>query len=127
MFYVCCLLAMGSLMTGCDTSLGPLLPSQTWQGKVINVETRPAPMRPGMNEFLVLVNEKHKGFLSSIVLDVRTSDSGWQQAIPDGALGVYRRALMVKDPKTVKLYIRIRDDKGKATLIFDFAHAHTQP
>jgi len=85
---------------------------QIWQDMSIRVETRPSVLRPGMNEFLVIANRQQRGFTSDLMVDVRTDHSNWKQAMPDGALGVYRRALPVKDVQHDHLYVRLKR-KGK--------------
>jgi hypothetical protein len=112
-----------SLLSGCSTDEeGWLPPPQQWHDISIRIETRPTMLRPGMNEFLVIANRQQRGFSSDLIVDVRTEHSNWRQAMPDGALGVYRRALPVKDVSHDHLYVRITRSNGdKGELVFPLA------
>ncbi|WP_018294107.1 hypothetical protein [Mariprofundus ferrooxydans] len=82
---------------------------ETWQDLTIRMETRPVQVRHGMNEFLLIASHQQRGFINNLLVQVRTESSGpgWKQAIPDGALGVYRRALPVNDVAGEHLYVRL--------------------
>jgi len=102
--------------------------AQSWQDLSIRIETRPTVIRPGMNEFLVIANRQQRGFTSDLMVDVRTELSGaWKQAMPDGALGVYRRALPVKDVQREHLYVRLQRKGEDGELIFSLAPTRTSP
>jgi len=102
--------------------------AQNWQDLSIRIETRPTVIRPGMNEFLVIANRQQRGFTSDLMVDVRTERSGaWKQAMPDGALGVYRRALPVKDIQSEHLYVRLQRKGEDGELIFSLAPTRTAP
>lgn len=100
------------LLTACtgDQEWSP--PTQQWQELSIKIETRPSPVREGMNEFLVMINHPKVRFLKDLMVHVKTEHSDWAQAMPDGALGVYRRALLVKVPAKEHLQVRL-DYQGK--------------
>ena len=117
------LMFAASLLIGCSTDEdGWLPPPQQWHDISIRIETRPTVLRPGMNEFLVIANRQQRGFSSDLIVDVRTEHSSWRQAMPDGALGVYRRALPVKDVRHDHLYVRITRSNGdKGELVFPLA------
>jgi len=110
---------------------GGRLPAQQVGEMRVSVETRPWPPRAGMTEFLVYVDRKKRGFINDLVVMIRTKESDWQQAIPDGALGVYRRALKVGDPpKDDVLFVRLRWWKEKepfAELRFPLKAAFAEP
>ncbi|MDQ6972821.1 MAG: hypothetical protein Q9M30_09235, partial [Mariprofundaceae bacterium] len=57
-------------------------PAQVWNDLSIRFETRPTVLRPGMNEFLVIANRQQRGFSSDLMVDVRTENSPWKQAMP---------------------------------------------
>jgi len=96
-------------------------PAQAWQDMMIRVETRPTVLRQGMNEFLVIADRQQRGFTSDLMVDVRTEHSDWKQAMPDGALGVYRRALPVRDVQHDHLYVRLQRKGEHGELIFSLA------
>ena len=109
------LLALALVLSACSSaeqSWSP--PAQQWQNMSVRIETRPTQLRTGMNEFLVIVNRQQKGFSSDLMVNVKTEHSGWKQAMPDGALGVFRRALPIQDVHADHLYIQlIRNNKQK--------------
>ncbi|PIW51522.1 MAG: hypothetical protein COW18_00615 [Zetaproteobacteria bacterium CG12_big_fil_rev_8_21_14_0_65_54_13] len=93
---------------------------QSWQDLTMRVETRPEQVRPGMNEFLIIAARQQRGFINNLLVEVRTDSSGsmWKQAMPDGALGVFRRALPVKDVQHGHLYVRLTRNGEHGELIF---------
>lgn len=96
-------------------------PAQQWNELSIRIETRPTVLKPGMNEFLVIANRQQRSFSSDLMVDVRTENSNWKQAMPDGALGVYRRALPVRDARLDHLYVRLVRNGEQHEMIFDLA------
>jgi len=102
-------------------------PPQQWQNMSIRIETRPTVLREGMNEFLVIANRQQHGFTSDLMVDVRTENSDWKQAMPDGALGVYRRALPVKDVQHDHLYVRLFRKGKQGEMIFALAPDSEKP
>jgi len=96
-------------------------PLQQWQGMGFTVETRPTQIVRGMNEFLVIANRQQHGFVNDLLVHIRTTSSGWKQAIPDGALGVFRRALSVKDVNKEQLFVQLERNGEKTELVFNLA------
>lgn len=84
------------------------LPVQAWQGVTIGVETRPAPVVTGMNEFLVSGMRPPRRAAHDLLVSIRMSDEDpWVQSIQDGHTGVYRRALNVGDgPQTLQVRLK---------------------
>ncbi|MCL4315938.1 MAG: hypothetical protein M1527_03610 [Gammaproteobacteria bacterium] len=83
------------------------LPVQEWQGVTVGVETRPAPVVVGMNEFLVSA-QGPRGAVYDLLIFIRMDDGQpWTQAIQDGHTGVYRRALRVQGPgQTLQVQVK---------------------
>jgi len=109
-------------LVGCsadDQAWGP--PVQEWNDIAIRIETRPTVVIPGMNEFLVIANRQQRGFSADLVVDVRTENSNWKQAMPDGALGIFRRALPVKDVHKDHLYVRLHRKGELREMVFALA------
>ncbi len=97
------------LLSACSASETAWTPEpQAWDEFNIHFETRPESVGQGMNEFLVIVNREGRRHIPDLLVHIRTNSSKWKQAIPDGALGVYRRALLVTDTHKDKLYVRLR-------------------
>jgi len=120
----CVLFAVVLLFAACSADdQAWTAPPQQWQNMSIRIETRPTVIREGMNEFLVIANRQQHGFTSDLMVDVRTEYSDWKQAIPDGALGVYRRALPVKDAQHDHLYVRLVRKGQQREMMFALAPA----
>jgi len=99
--------------------------AQQWGDFNIHLETRPEVMRQGMNEFLLIVNRKGQRHIPDLLIQIRTPSSEWRQAMPDGALGVYRRALIVNDMKHDQLYVRLSYHGQEGALTFDLFPTNT--
>jgi len=117
------LLVLASCSTG-DSSWTSA--PQAWKDITISIETAPAPVRRGMNEFLLIANHQQRGFFNNLLVMVRTESSGWQQAIPDGALGVFRKALPVRDVQHDHLFVRLTrgDEHGEMTFALAAPQSH---
>jgi len=117
------LLAVGCLwmLSGCDEAPVWHAPAQHWENLTLHIETRPSKLLPGMNEFLVMASRQQRGFVNDLVVHIRTTSSDWRQAIPDGALGVYRRALPVRDLVHGQLFVRLEKRGKHGELVFDLS------
>ncbi|HET8668334.1 MAG TPA: hypothetical protein VFM10_10170 [Terriglobales bacterium] len=114
--YAVCLMA---LLAGCHNEPGESMPPQTWQNMEVRVESRPSPPRIGMNEFLVMVTDRrgHPGY--DLIVSLRTSDQdAWKQAIEDGQVGVYRRAVEVGPGARSVLQVQIKGRDAESVLLF---------
>ena len=78
------------------------------------LETRPEPVKTGMNEFLVIATLPSGLPVSDMIVSLRTSDQDpWRQAIQDGHTGVYRTALLIRAGETtVTVQLRQKDTEG---------------
>lgn len=94
------------------------LAAQEFEGNIYQIEARPGPtILKGMNEFLVIVSNKHNQPVADLILSLRIDNKiGWKQMIQDGRVGVYRRAIEIKDPQTGILQLQVRKDKDKDEL-----------
>ncbi|MDX8414235.1 MAG: hypothetical protein R8J85_09135 [Mariprofundales bacterium] len=109
-------------ITGCSNEdTGWSAPSQQWQDMGFRIETRPTQVTLGMNEFLVIASRQQHGFINDLMVHIRTTHSGWKQAIPDGALGVFRRALPVKNIKQDQIFVQLERKGEKTELTFNLA------
>ncbi|MDQ6982941.1 MAG: hypothetical protein Q9M08_08085 [Mariprofundus sp.] len=110
------------LMSACSADEQSWSPKpQSWQDITISMETQPTPARVGMNEFLLIANHQQRGFVNDLLVEVHTEHSGWKQAMPDGALGVFRRALPVSDIEHDHLYVRLTRRGEQGEIIFALA------
>lgn len=111
-------LAGAMLLLACARETGSGISPQVWQQAEVVIETRPAPPRPGMNEFLVIVTDSHGLPVHDLIVSLRMSDkAAWQQAIQDGHTGVYRRALPVKN-SVDKLQVQLKQGEQQGVLQF---------
>jgi len=108
------------LLVSCSQSEPVTLGPQQWQEAIITIETRPGPqVLKGMNEFIVIATKKPRTPVSDLIISLRTNETDpWKQAIQDGHVGVYRRALNVNDPQKDTLSVQIR--KGDETHVLNF-------
>lgn len=115
------------LLSACSSEDVWMAEPQTWDEFTIHYETRPETARSGMNEFLLIVNREGRRHIPDLLVHIRTDSSKWKQAIPDGALGVYRRALVVGDVHADQLYVRLRYRGKHGELIFALAPENSSP
>jgi len=112
---------MSVLISGCSSENMWTPEPQVWDEFTIHFETRPDAVRVGMNEFLMIVNREGKRHIPDLLMHIRTDVSKWKQAMPDGALGVYRRALPVDDIHADQLHVRLRYHGKHGELTFTLA------
>ena len=105
------------------------IPTQNWDGTVIEIQTRPTPVRAGMNEFLVLATLERGKPVHDLIVSLR-SDEGqeWQQAIQDGHSGVYRKAINVPE-SSERLFVRLRKKRSETQreMMFDLKPQASTP
>lgn len=110
------------LLSSCSADESAWSPApQSWQDITIRVETQPTPVERGMNEFLLIADHQQRGFINNLLVEVRTESSDWKQAMPDGALGVFRRALQVRHVQREHLYVRLIRDGQHGEMTFPLA------
>jgi hypothetical protein len=108
------------LLSACEGPV-PEMPAQTWKGIRIQIETRPPQLGIGMNEFLVVASRgTGRGIPAhDLIVSLAVNDTGhWEQAIQDGFVGVYRRAMRVPDPASDVLLVRIEHGGDSGILRF---------
>jgi len=87
------------------------MPSQQWNDIKIEVETRPPRAVRGMNEFVIIASRNRRP-ASEIIVSIQIMGTGkWQQAMQDGHIGVFRKSLLLKNPKEQSLLVQIRHQK----------------
>lgn len=105
-------------VVGCQQET-PLLPPQMWEKVEVQVETRPPLVEKGMNEFLIIATRERRKPAHDLIVSLRVdADSKWHQAIQDGHVGVYRRAIAVRDPANATLHVRLQQGTQEAQLRF---------
>ena len=112
----CAALLAGAALSGCSPATQESAPT-TWRDLQVHVESRSYSPIPGMKELLVFVNRNGVLPAWDCRVDLRTSDADeWKQAIEDGHVGVYRRAIKVNPREHTVLQIWIRSE-GTATVL----------
>lgn len=112
---------MALLLAACGAPEGVYqIPAQKWGDTVIKVESQPAPVVAGMNEFLVLATLERGRPVHDLVVSLRSSDEQpWQQAIQDGFSGVYRKAINVPAGVT-QLQVQLRKKRTEDEVVLTF-------
>ncbi len=95
------------------------IPTQMWNDVVVEVQVMPTPVRPGMNEFLVLTTLERGKPVPDLIVSLRAEQNkGWQQMIQDGHSGVHRRALHL--PGNPVLYVQLRKKRSEEVVVLEF-------
>jgi hypothetical protein len=114
------------IVASCGREPMGVMPAKTWEDITIQVETRPPLLEKGMNEFLVIATKLDRRPAHNLLVSLRINEDGqWHQAIQDGEVGVYRRAINTAMPKTDVLFVRIARDNREG--IFEFPLAEQKP
>jgi hypothetical protein len=104
------------LLTSCsEEQTAAQIPPQKWNGYTVELQSRPTPVVRGMNEFLVIISRGKGKPAHDFIVSVRVDDTApWTQMIQDGYMGVFRRAVAVRDPSSEELNVQIQhgDDFG---------------
>ena len=111
--------AMLSLaLWACGSDASYTLGQQQLGDVAIQIQSRPAPVSVGMNEFLIIATDTNGGSVHDLLVDVRMKDDdSWRQAIQDGFSGVYRKALAV-DSLQQQLQVKIKRGTTETVLRF---------
>lgn len=107
-------------LTACNDGAEPLtIPVQHWKEAVVRIETHPNPPLAGMSEIVVIVTGPHGKPTENLIVSLRGNESmPWVQAIQDGFIGVYRRAVDIGDGDTVVLQVRLQQGEEQKVLLF---------
>jgi hypothetical protein len=102
-----------------DRSDAISIPPQYWNEMVVRIETHPSPPLPGMSEIVVIVTGSHGRPSGNLIVSLRGNDSNpWIQAIQDGFIGVYRRAVDIGDNSPATVQVRIQNGDEQKVLRF---------
>lgn len=107
-------------IAGCNDDSAQLsIPSQHWKEADVRIETHPNPPLAGMSEIVVIVTGTRGRPVEDLVVSLRGNDSmPWVQAIQDGHIGVYRRAIDIGDDKSIALQVRLQQGPDEKVLLF---------
>lgn len=106
--------------SACSEDSGQLLiPVQHWKETDVRIETHPNPPLPGMSEIVVIVTGPRGRPIQDLTVSLRGSEaSPWIQAIQDGLIGVYRRAIDIGDIEAMNLQVRLKRGNEEKVLLF---------
>lgn len=106
-------------LAACSGDQASDIPPQKWRDVEVRVESRPSPPRAGMDEFLIMVNKGQGRPAYNLIVSLRTSDQDqWKQAIEDGQMGVYRRAVKVEPDSALQVRIKREGEEAEGILYF---------
>lgn len=110
--------SLGLALGGCGGATQDT-PTEHWRDLQVHVESRSYGPIQGMKELLVFVNRGEVLPAWDCRVELRTSDADpWKQAIEDGHVGVYRRALTVDADQHSVLQVRISAEGNETVLHF---------
>lgn len=122
---VACLLFIAAL-AGCSEDV-PRSPPQKWENLDVWIESRPPKIEPGMIEFLVIINRDGRKVASDVLVYLQIGEDGrWVQAIQDGHVGVYRRAMRVVDPNRDILNVQLKRGEQETVMHFPLNFGETK-
>lgn len=88
---------------------------------IVRIETHPNPPLAGMSEIVVIITTPRGKPAGDLTVSLRGNDSvPWVQAIQDGFIGVYRRAVDIGDSKTAVVQVRLQQGAAEKVLLFPF-------
>ncbi len=96
--------------------------SGRWDAYDVSVESRPAPPRAGNNEVVVIITgERRQPVFDALVLVRAQPSAPWVQAIEDGHVGVYRRAVNFGHGSSAAIEVKLIRAEQEAILSFPVA------
>ena len=109
-----------AVLVACGEEKGAItIPVQHWNETDIRIETHPNPPVAGMSEIVAIVTGPHGRPISDLTISLRSNDAmPWVQAIQDGFIGVYRRAVDVGDTDESVLQVRLQRGAEQKVLFF---------
>jgi len=107
------------LVSCSDGAAASSIPAQHWKEWTVRIQTHPNPPLAGMCEIVVIITGPHGKPGGDLIVSLRGMDSEpWMQAIEDGYIGVYRRAVDVGENKTGVIQVHIQQGTEQKTLLF---------
>lgn len=86
---------------------------------VVRIETHPNPPLAGMSEIVVIITGPHGKPAGDLTVSLRGNEAmPWVQAIQDGFIGVYRRAIDLGNGQTSVVHVRLQQGTVQKVLLF---------
>lgn len=102
-----------------DETRVPSIPPQHWKENVVRIETHPNPPLAGMSEIVVIITGPHGKPTGDLIVSLRGKESDpWTQAIQDGFIGVYRRAVDIGGGDSAVVQVRLQQGAEQQVLRF---------
>ncbi len=96
-----------------------VIPVQHWKKMDVRIDTHPNPPLAGMSEVVVIVTGLHGMPIQDLTVSLRGNDAmPWVQAIQDGYIGVYRRAIDIGDGNQALVQVRLQEGDEQKILLF---------
>lgn len=116
---IICLFLIG-LLAACHSDAKRIsIPVQHWKDMDVRIETHPNPPLAGMSDVVVIVTGLRGKPISDLTVSLRGDDSmSWVQAIQDGFIGVYRRAIDLGDKD--QAVVRVKIQQGEVETVLNF-------
>ena len=113
------LLATTSLVACGDGGEVNTVAIQHWKDADIRIETHPNPPLAGMSEIVIIITGTHGRPIPDLTVSIRGKETmPWVQAIQDGMIGVYRRAIDIGEGEVVQLQVRLQHKTEEKILFF---------
>ena len=114
------LLGLIGLLAACHSDEESILiPVQHWKNMDVRIETHPNPPLAGMSDVVVIVTDSHGRPISDLTVSLLGDNSlSWVQAIQDGFIGVYRRAIDLGDKDHAVVKVKIQQKEAQTVLSF---------
>jgi hypothetical protein len=111
---------LATVLAACnDGAASPSIPPQHWKQMVVRIEIHPSPPLAGMSEVVVIITGPHGRPAGDLIVSLRGTESApWVQAIEDGYIGVYRRAVDIGENKKGVIQVQIRQGAEQKVLLF---------
>lgn len=111
---------LAALLAACgETGDSYVVGSGRWNDIDVTVESRPAPPQAGNNEVVVIITRaRHQPVYDAVVHVRARAENPWVQAIEDGHVGVYRRAVDFGREGDTRIEVRVQRGSDETTLGF---------
>lgn len=119
-FLPVCLGLLTANLAGCsDQAKQAPIAAQHWNDIDVRIETHPNPPQAGMSEIVVIVTGPRGRPVQDLLVSLRAAKAApWIQAIQDGLIGVYRRAIDLGENDTAELQVRLQRGTDEKVLLF---------
>ncbi|BCK88607.1 hypothetical protein MIZ01_2412 [Sideroxyarcus emersonii] len=112
-------LLTANLVACSDEAKQAPIAAQHWNDIDVRIETHPNPPQAGMSEIVVIVTGPRGRPVQDLLVSLRAAkDVPWVQAIQDGLIGVYRRAIDLGDNDATELQVRLQRGTDEQVLFF---------